>query len=375
MWWYRPANAENRYNKMSLVSLRQMLDREPDNAKAWRQFAIRLAGVGDASMAEPALIRSLELNPNDPTLATGLGEILMASDRYPEAFQVLKAATAAHPKDVMTHRALGELYVRKESFMHAYDQFAIVVEADKKADYAWYQMAACSLQMQQFAKAQEAIKHAIDIKPDSPQYLAEEGAIAIAVGKVNDGIAETEKAARLAPSDAGLQSTFISLLLDQHRDAADLASAEAAIGRLEQISPNYPSVPYLRGKLEMLRQNWPSAAMYLEIALRAAPHHDEVRLALSQTFRRMNRVTDADALLKIYRHRQDLRSQIVTLQTALGDAPHNRKLYEQLADVQMQLGDPPAAIEVMKTGVQMNPQDAQLQKWLTQLYQAASARR
>ena len=249
IWWYRPANADNRYGRMSLVDLRHVLDSQPSNAKAWRRFALRLAHDGDASLAEPALERAIDLNPNDPILAAGLGEIYMAADRFPEAFQILKSASLANPKDAVVHRAMGELYVRKESYLHGYEQYAIVTQVDKNADDAWYQMAACSLQLQQYARAEDAIKHAVALRPDNPGYIVEQGAVDVALGKVPEGIAQTERAAQLAPKDIRIQATLVSLLLEQHRDENDIDAAEAAIGRLEQLAPNFRAIPYLRGKL------------------------------------------------------------------------------------------------------------------------------
>ena len=114
----------------------------------------------------------------------------------------------------------------------------------------------------------------------------------------------------------------------------------------------------------MLRQNWPAAARYLKLALSTAPLHDEVRLALSQTYRRFNRTPEADALLKTYRHHQDIRKQIGDVQSELSTTPRNVALYAKLGDLEMQLGDVTAAMEVMKTGLQINPKDTQLQKWL-----------
>lgn len=371
-WWYRPANAENRYSRMSLVSLRQLLDRDTNNAKAWRQLGLRVARDGDAALAEPALVQALQLNPADSQLSAALGEIWMAGNRYPEAFQILKAAELAHPKDPVAHRALGRLYLRKASYQHAYDEFEAVVTADRLADDAWFQMAVCSVEMQKASQAQEDVGRAVALKPNDAHYLALQGSVNIAAGNAAEGIKQMERAAELAPKDIKIESSLINLLLEQHRDAADLAAAEAAIGRLEQLSPDYPLIPLMRGKLELLKQNWDAAARYLEKAMRANPQQDQVYFDLSQAYRRLNRAAESDKMITLYRRRLETRKRIDALTMAVSATPADISLYRQLVDLKMQLGDQDSAVETIKAGLQIEPHNEVLLKWLRALAPNAS---
>ena len=373
VWWYSPGNSANRYGRMSLLDLNHTLDRDPHDLAAARMLALRLAHSGDAGLAEPALRNSLLLNPNDAEVATGLGELLMAKGRYPEAFQLLKSAAERFPNYGPGRAAMGRLYMKKGSYLHAATEFEAVVERDKSADDAWYQLAICYLEMQQSAKAQAAVDAALHLQPKDPHYLALKGSVDVAVGNVGAGIDETRRAAEIAPRDIRINSTLVNLLLAQHRTDADLDLADQTIGRLEQINPDYPLLPYQRGELERLRQRWEPAAHYLEKALLTTPQQDEVYFSLSQAYRRLNRSQDADRLMKLYTQRQDVHRKMDALRIQLGSQAENAMLYAKLADLQMQIGDRSAAIASVKSGLGIDPKNALLQKWLGILDPAAKS--
>lgn len=373
VWWYSPGNRARRYSRMSLLDLNHTLDHDPRDRFAARMLALRLARDGDAGLAEPALRNSLLLNPNDAEVTTGLGELLMAKGRHPEAFQLLKSAAERFPNYRQGRSALGRLYMKKGSYLHASTEFEAVVKRDSTADDSWYQLAICYLEMQQSAKAQAAIDTALRLQPNDPQYLALKGSVDVAVGNVGAGIDETKRASDIAPGDIRINSTLVNLLLSQHRNAADLDLAEQAIGKLEQRNPDYPLLPYQRGELERLRQRWEPAAHYLEKALLTTPQQDEVYFSLSQVYRRLNRIKDADRLGKVFTHRQDVHRKMDAVRIQLGSQSENAMLFSQLADLQMQLADRPAAISSVKAGLAIDPKNVLLKKWLRILDPSAGA--
>ena len=368
-WYYRPSNADHRYSQMSLVNLRQLLDREPDNAKAWRQMALRLARAGDAAMAEPALKRAFELNPRDAVIATGIGELLTAENRFSEAQQALLTATAVKPGDATAHRDLGVLYYKTERLQQAADEFRIVTTLDKSADDAWYQIGMSDMAMHRIAEAQDATAHALAIAPNNASYLALMGRIDVESGRADQGIDETKRAAEAAPRDVRIQSEYVNLLLEHHRNTNDLDVAEQRIGTLEQLAPDFPPIPFQRGKLEMLRNNWQTAARYLNIALRASPQQDDVATALSQTYTRLNRPDDARQLTLMVNHRKELRGETEAVRAAIRATPGDVNLYIKLANLQMQLGNQSAAHAAMNSGLQIDPQNSILLKWQHMLEQ------
>ena len=367
IWWFGPWSAEFRYAHTDLVSLHRLTDAEPNNVLAWREMGLRLAHEGDGALAEPMLRRALELNPSDPEVATGLGELLLFTQRVPEAFQVLRAVTASHPHYTLAHMALGRLYRQKGSYLHASQEYEAVVSYDPKYTDAWYEVAICYLQMQQSAKAQSAIDTAIQQNPKDAEYLALKGSIDSAVGNIDAGIDASRKATELAPRNLKIQVNLANTLLANHRNPADLAEAETVIGKIEQIDPKYALLPYMRGQLEQLRQNWLASVRYLELAVETVPAHDEAYFALSQSYRRLNRTADADRLLAIYRKRAEIHRQIEAHRMVLATQPNDLSLYVKIADLQMQNHDQAAAVATLHTALQIDPKAPQIQRMLAQI--------
>src|SRR5687768_1603283 len=151
VWWLGPWSAPLRYRRTNLVSLRRHLDRNPKDFAAWKELGIRLARDGDA-LAEKPLREAFALKPSDPEVATGLGELLLSEKRYPESFQVLKAAVEHNPRFTLARMALGRVYIRQASYHHATRQFEEVTKLDPGFTEAWYELALCYLQMQQSKK-------------------------------------------------------------------------------------------------------------------------------------------------------------------------------------------------------------------------------
>ncbi len=373
IWWYRPGNAENRYRKMSLVSLRQMLDRDPDNAKGWKQLGMRLAMSGDLALAQPALEHALQLNQTDSEVAARLGEIWMRTGKIPEAFQLLKAASAIRPGDIRLHKDLGQLYLNQRSFQHAADELTEVVKSDPRADDAYYQLASCYYEMQKMGEAKSAIETALIVHPAQPQYISLQSTLSIALGNVAAGIQQAKQAANLAPTNLRIQAGLVNTLLDHESTGADLTSAEEAIGKIEQISPQYPMITFQRGKLELLRGNWQAAIRYLEKAMAANPQIDEVYFSLSQAYRRSGRVAEADKLLNFYRKHKEIHRQIDEINIVLANDPSDIKQIIKLVDFEMQLGDRDAAISTVKSGLKTVPGQPVLTGWLKQLDPASAA--
>jgi tetratricopeptide (TPR) repeat protein len=360
-WWFGPWSAPFRYGHTDLVSLRRKVAQNPKDYHAWREIGLRLAKDGDP-LAYGALQEAYALNPNDVEVGTGLGELLMETRSYPEAFQVLKSVTSRVPKYTLGRMALGRLYRRKGSYQHAASEFEAVTAQDPKDSGAWYELAVCYLQMQRAAKSQEAITKALSLQPKDPQYLLLKGSIDTALGQIDSGIAATKSAADLAPKDVKVQSTFVNLLLAHHRGPEDLKLAGEVLGRLEQLSPNDPFLPYQRGELERLQQNWTAAATYLERAQTTIPGQIEVYFSLGQVYRRLGRNADADRVLAVYHKLQDLRRKIDDVRVAIGSSPRDVSLYAKLIDYQLQLGDREGAASSLQAAYDIDPKSPHIRK-------------
>jgi len=359
--WYSPGNAASRYRRMSLPDLKQTLDQNPNDALASRAFALRLGREGDPETSQTALRSAMALNPDDPEVATRLGELLMRNGQSVEAFQLLKSVAGRFPKYLPGRSALGSFYMKNAAYVHASSEYEAILAQDKSAADAWYQLAVCYQHRQQSSKALSAIDTALRLDPDNPEYLVLKGSTDVTVGNIGAGIEETRRAAQLAPKDVAINSALVTLLLNQHRSDDEVALAEQTIGRVEQLQPDYPLLPFQHGELERIRQHWLPAALYLEKALVATPRQNETYFALSQVYRRLNRTQEADRMMGIFQQRQQLDLRIGEVRIALSEHPNDPDLYAQLANLQLRLGDRDGARINIRAGLAIDPANARLQ--------------
>ena len=367
LWWYGPWNAAKRYERMSLLSLRQTLDQRPNDVLGWRILGLRLARSGDGMMAEPALTQAYALNPKDVEAATALAEILIAEKRYGEAFELLKRATAQSPRSVQAQMALGRLYRIKGAYLHAAEAFAAVTQADPTVPEAWYDLAQCYLETQRNAQAQEAIDRALQLVPNKANYLSLKGSLQVALGNVDAGIATVQQAALLAPADLKVQTNYLTILLTHHRSDQDLEQAEQVIGTVEQIDPQYALLSFEHGELERLRKHWAQSARFLERSVKTAPAYPEQYYSLSQVYRRLNRIKEADQMQAIYQRYQDLQQQIDAINVKINATPNDIALYARLSDAQVQQGDVAGAIRTLKSALEIRPDQASIKARVAQL--------
>ena len=359
-WWYSPPNASTRYERMSLLDLRNHLDSAPKDATGWHVFALRLAHDGDAGLAESALRQALELNPKDPEAATALGELLISTARYPEASQWLKQTIGNRPQYIPAHRALGLLYRKRGSYAHAIEEFQTVLKADEKDGDIWYQSAHCYWNMQQVANTQNALKKALQAEPDNPAYLTLSGNVQAAVGNLQPGIAQIARAVALAPTNLTAHESLVTLLIQHGSGNEDMTKIEQSLKKIAILNPNYPLLPYFNGQLEAKRGNWLAAIPYLEESVTQTPSYDAAYLALSQAYRRVKRTAEADKMQQTYEMRQTTQKAIDDVKEELGRRPKDVKLLLKLGDLLYRRGDYSEALTNLETANTLEPNSAQI---------------
>jgi tetratricopeptide (TPR) repeat protein len=370
-WWFGPSGAPYRYARTDLVSLWRTAQDHPNDVLAWKEIGLRLAQQGDP-LAEQPLRRAYELAPNDPETATALGELLLSTKRISEAFQVLRRATETTPDFMPAHMALGRLYRRKASYHHAAEQYEQVVKRDRKNAAAWHELALCYIQVQQSAKAMEAVQAALAERPGDPALLALQGTIETVTGKADAGLDRLLDAARRAPDNAQVQSAALSGLLTYQRGPDDLRRAGEILDALEQKNPQSPRLMFQRGELERLEGKWTDAARQLEAARDAAPEIDDIYYSLARVYQRLGRQKDADQMLAVYRQRKALRSQIDDLRVDIGEHPDEARLHKKLASLLLQAADVHGAVEALQSAIQIDPGDKEARARLVSLSASAA---
>jgi tetratricopeptide (TPR) repeat protein len=373
IWWFGPWNAEARYYRMQLLALHQLADDQPTNKVAWHVLGLRLAHDGDAGLAEPALRQALAVDSNDTAVASALSQLLTASGRPEEAFQLLKQAEGRSPTNITIRMNLGRFYQQKGAFHHAVEEYEAVIAVDKRNANAWYRLAQCDFTIQRIAQAQDALQKAIGLEPSDPDFLIFQAQVDGALGHTEQAIAAARKSASLAPNNLLIQANFAEMLLHHHRSEAELQEAEATIGRMEQADASFPPLSSLRGDLEADRGHWDAAARYYQKAAEVMRDSDHAYYALGRAYRRLGRTADAERAEAIYKHRQELRLNVNAIQSAIGAQPKSADLYARLADAELGLGHQAEAIAALEHAAAISPGKGPFAARLAKLKGAAPA--
>lgn len=125
-----------------------------------------------------------------------------------------------------------------------------VVGRDPKNVGAWVELGNLYFDTHQPQKSIDAYARALELQPDSPDVLTDQGVMYRAVGAFEKAIANFQQANRLQP--AHLQSLY-NLGVVYAFDLKDVPKAEAAWNRLIQLAPNSENASQARQALAQLK--------------------------------------------------------------------------------------------------------------------------
>jgi tetratricopeptide (TPR) repeat protein len=84
-------------------------------------------------------------------------------------------------------------------------------------------------------------------------------------------------------------------------------------------------------------------------------------------YARLNQPDKARRMYDLFHRRQEVRRKLDDTRMQLGARPKDGEIYATIADLEMQIGDRAEAISVLQAGLQADPKNAKLRKWLSQL--------
>jgi len=189
---------------------------------------------------------------------------LLARDA--EAEDTLKRASARAPKDAEIPYSLGRIYYQQSRHAEAAEMFRRATEMDARDYKAWDNLGLASEALGDVAQAQQHYLKAISlVYKDHPEYDV-------------------------------VYANFADLLikLGNFQRGFDLA-AEAA-----QRNPGEPRNFFLAGKALVQAGRSDLAVRWFEQAIKLDPEYPEPHYLLSQTFRKLGRLAEADRELKSF---------------------------------------------------------------------------
>lgn len=324
-------SAESYYAKgnfpAAIIQLKNALSEQPDNVEGNALIGLSYAETGEAVDAERKLRRALELKAPQARVLPALGRVLIETEQYAQAIDVLRKA-----KDVDSAAAiqisllLGHAQVELRQFAEARTQYLLagtvkpaeaklglarvaIAENDRKAAHSLIDEVLASAptnaeawiakgdMLRGDSKNEDALKayeRALTLDPAHVVARINQGVAYTNLGKYSEARAEIAKAQQRAPNKAMLKFTLASIALRERKfeECSDNLAAVFAI-----IPRHMPSL-LLKGAMHFAKNELQQAELTLTLYLTQHPGHVYARKMLAAVFLRKEQPQSAIYLLE-----------------------------------------------------------------------------
>lgn len=256
------------------AALRQTLDLAPGELQASQALGFLLLRKNRPSEALPMLQRYLALSPSDiPTLkamssalcrlersneaiellrnswqtfgSLDVGieyvRLLVNLDRDEDAIELLIALADRFPDDPTPHYERVSLLLYRKEFDAAYKIAAPLTERYPDDDRAWRKLAQVLLRTEQFARALDAIEHALAIDSQSAHNWLVKAEVAQRLRRHDDALrAATAGLACGVDDDQSVPNPTVTLRMFEAASLLNLGRLEEGLARLSSLRKDYP---------------------------------------------------------------------------------------------------------------------------------------
>ncbi len=325
--------------KAAIIQLKNVVQREPDNAQARILLAEVYIDAGDAVSAEKELRKAQALGTKPHDILPRLGKALLMQGQYEKLLDEVQADPATPDQtDLALLRASAYLGLAK--FDQAKELFEFALKKDPDSSAALLGMARIALVSQQLATATQLIEQTIAKHPSDIEALRLQGDVLRMQGKNDAARLVYGRILSLRPNNTQAQIDIADLYIQ----AGKFAEARAAVGAARKMAPNSLLVLYTQALLDYREKNFKLALAALQQVLRAAPEHMPSLLLIGA----VELALGADQQAAQY------------LQKFLDANPKHRYASQLLASLALKNGNPETAIDLLSPLLRVDQNDVGL---------------
>jgi tetratricopeptide (TPR) repeat protein len=246
----------------AVVHFNELLEHKQGSAEVYYHLAVALSKQNKYDEAIKCLARAIELDPKYPYARSGMGIILLATDRPNEAIEYLNEAlritTDQDKADVYAN--LGLAYNQLGKYEQALQNWTRAAELDPKYPDAHNNMGTVLAAAGRFDEAIVCFNKALRIDPNKAEVYANLGLVYNQLGKYEQAVRNWTRAVELKPNSAEVLNNLAWLLA-----TAGDASAQDANRAIELAER----------ACELTRHNEPGQLDTLAAAYAAAGRFDD----------------------------------------------------------------------------------------------------
>ncbi len=239
LWLARLYRLRNDHDKAEAV-LRGMLKDDPDNESAVEQLTQLLLDEGKSPEAI-ALLEEITARSPSPAMLDLLGDAYTQSHDLPKAETAYRKATELDPSELSHQRGLGQTLMAEEKYAEALDVYQKLTELMPDDADVYLRMAQIYRELHQLGKAEDNLVKARQYAPGSLEVMYNEAMLYQAQGRNEDAIRVLSDAVTGIKGQQGLPSRSRSLAILYQQ-----------LGQLYRDSQNYQAAVYTYQELGRL---------------------------------------------------------------------------------------------------------------------------
>ena len=324
----------------------------PDKAQAYYHFTLaHLYQERGAMFNRPDLLSkaieefrlALQYDPTSSFLSMELADVYAMTGRWRNALEEAEAAVNRNPNDASARRLLGRLYLRLltrdrggqqvpgDLEQRAIRQFEELAERYPQDAGSLLVLAQLYRVSGENAKAEEALKRAVALDPDSPDATTQLALLYVDLGQYHTAI---ELLRKIAGENADTQ--VLTSLAHAYEQVQDYPAAAEAYGRVLDRNPEDHVVRKAFGQSLLYSQQYDRALEQFQAVAQANPRDPEAYLRLSQIHRSKRNYNQAREnlakALDLAPDNQELRYNQVLLAEAEGKYSEAAALVQRILD-------------------------------------------
>jgi tetratricopeptide (TPR) repeat protein len=290
--------------------------------------------------------------------ALAAGDSLVDEGRVQEAVVKYQAILEANPKNNKARTQLGTAYALMfNTKEEGESQLTLATEADPSNAKAWTFLGLVRFDLAlrrddtDYTTAKEALKKGLELDPNNALAHAFQGQIYAAEGRMDEALAEANKAVDMAPDDVYALSSlgYVHFMRDEWDQAA--AQYQKAVG----VQPNWAWLQLLLAESLQYTESYPEALAAAETSLKLGQGYE------ARGYRRMGH---------IYWEKGDTAQAEVAFQKSLQLDKTDDFAQWGLGGVWYEKGDYQNALSHLRAAATLSPNNAGYQAWLGVCYEA-----
>jgi Flp pilus assembly protein TadD len=276
----------------AITPLQKVLAEEPDFAYGHFQLAYVYTALKRTKEAQAEYERAAGLDPKMSAAYVNLGMLLLENHEDAAAVAPLRKAVELLPAESRPRFLLGVAEERAGNLVAAADAFEGAARLDPSDSDILLNLAGLYAHLKRPDQAEAKFRRVLEIHSNEPHALLGLARSLDAQQKA-EAVEAYKNYLALQPSDSGVRSRLVHLLLDSQQ-------ADAALAELDHADRGKPSVESLklRADIEIAQKKWPEAIATLHQAVALAPNDAQLRGGLGRTFLQTRDFPNAEKELK-----------------------------------------------------------------------------